>query len=460
MTVFGLSITRQKAGPPPGTVFSTPSAGRGGWFRVLEPFTGAWQRNIEQTPETLLAFHAVYACVTLIASDIAKLRIKLVEQDRDGIWNETTNSAYSPVLRRPNAYQDRIQFITHWMLSKLIHGNTYVLLNRDQNRVVREMHVLDPTRVQVRVAPNGDIYYALGQDNLSGVDGASTTVPASEIIHDRMPGLYHPLCGSSPLTACYLPALQALRGQQNSADTLANGARPGGVLTSAAPLSDEQIAQIQTEWQANYGGDNQGRVAVLTADLKYQDLKLISNVDMQLIEQLKLSGENVCSAFHVPGFKVGIGAMPAYNSVEAANILYYSDCLQYHYESIESLLDFGLSTGNTLGTEFDLESLLRMDTSSRSTAAKEAVNGGMSYNEARRRFFDLGPVKGGESPLAQQQNYSLEALAKRDAKADPFETATSKPDTPAPDAMPADAANKSALLVPRALLALQKAMAA
>jgi hypothetical protein len=37
------------------------------------------------------------------------------------------------------------------------------------------------------------------------------------------------------------------------------------------------------------------------------------------------------------------------------------------------------------------------------------------------------PVKGGESPMIQQQNYSLAAVAKRDAQDDPFGTAKPAP---------------------------------
>ena len=55
----------------------------------------------------------------LAASDVAKLRVKLVERDTDGIWSETSNPAYSPVLRKPNLFQNRIQFWECWILSKL-----------------------------------------------------------------------------------------------------------------------------------------------------------------------------------------------------------------------------------------------------------------------------------------------------------------------------------------------------
>ena len=147
------------------------------------------------------------------------------------------------------------------------------------------------------------------------------------------------------------------------------------------------------------------------------------------------TAETVCSTYKVPAYMVGVAAPPAYNNVEALNLQYYTQCLQNPIESIELLLDEGLSLPAPYGTEFDLDDLLRMDTASQIKAAAEAIGGGgMSPNEARQRFLNLGPVTGGETPFLQQQNYSLAALAKRDAKADPFE---GRATLPAPAVPPA-----------------------
>jgi phage portal protein BeeE len=90
--IFGLEIT--KAGQK--TLNSVPE-GRGWWPLVREPFAGAWQRNEELSQDACLAFHAVFACHTLICSDVSKLRVKLVSQ-QGSIWQETSNPAFSPVL--------------------------------------------------------------------------------------------------------------------------------------------------------------------------------------------------------------------------------------------------------------------------------------------------------------------------------------------------------------------------
>jgi phage portal protein BeeE len=138
----------------------------------------------------------------------------------------------------------------------------------------------------------------------------------------------------------------------------------------------------------------------------------------------------VCSAFHVPGYKVGVGPMPTYQNAEILNQIYYSDCLQVRIEAVEALLNEGLGLDKSgYEIELDLDALLRMDSATQVKTINEAVGGGwMSPNEAREKRA-LPPVEGGETPYLQQQNYALAALKKRDAGADPF--ATEKP-APAP----------------------------
>src|SRR5262245_24976521 len=419
MRIFGVPIpfTGERKALPPLT--SVPYD-RGGWYPLIrEPFAGAWQRNMEINVNTAASFHADFACKTLIARDIAKMRVKLAERDSDDIWSETTNPAFSPVLRRPNNYQTRNQFWECWVLSKLSRGNSYVLKERDQRNVVTALHVLDPQRVQPLVADDGSVFYRLASDNLAGID--SITVPAREIIHDRMNCLFHPLVGTPPVFASGLASLLGLNAQKASALLFENASAPGGLLIAPGEVLPDEEKRIKDEWEQRFSRGNLGRVAVLTGGMKYEKMAM-TNVEGQMIESLKWSAEVVCSVYHVPPYKVGVGALPSYNNVQALNVEYYSQALQSHIEEIEELLDYALGIGwaEGLGTEFDTETLLRMDSTTQMTVIRDAVGAGvMSPNEGRSRL-DLKPVPGGEHPYLQQQNYSLEALAKRDAQADPF----------------------------------------
>jgi HK97 family phage portal protein len=415
MRIFGYEIA--KAAPKP--VYSS----RDGWHPIFESFAGAWQRNVVIDQQAVLSYSAVFACMTLIAGDVAKNRVKLVALD-NGIWTETQNPAYSPVLRKPNRYQTRIQFFENWMLSKLSKGNTYVLKQRDNRKVVTALYVLDPNRVRPMVAEDGTVYYELKSDNLAGLKEEVLLVPASEIIHDRFNCLFHPLVGISPIYASGLAATQALNIQNNSANLFGNASRPGGLLIAPGRIDRDSAERLKEYWDTNFAGKNAGKVAVLGDGMQYHGLT-VNPVDAQLIEQLKWTAEVVCSTFHVPPYKIGVGALPSYNNVQALNVEYYSQCLQAHIEQIELLLDEGLGTGDKLGTEFDLDNLLRMDGVTQMQMLKESA-GILSPNEQRAKL-DKRPVEGGDSPMVQQQNFSLEALAKRDAQDDPFGT------TPAPE---------------------------
>lgn len=394
---------------------------------IREPYTGAWQCNVEARYDSVVSNPTVFACVTLIAADIGKLRARLLQR-RGKVWPEVENSAYSAMLREPNAYQTWQQFAENWIQSKLLRGNAYVLKQRDASGRVARLYVLDPNTVTPLVADDGSVYYQITRDNLAGItegmlQSGRLVVPAREIIHDRMNCLFHPLVGLSPIFAAGLPAIQGMAIASQSTKFFQNASRPGGILIAPGAISEDDAKRLKEQFETGFGGEAVGRLAVVGDGMKYQALN-VSAADAQLIDQLKWTAETICSVFHVPGFKIGIGQMPTYQNGETLNQIYYSDCLQSLIEAVENCLNAGLGLSNDLGIELDTRALLRMDTAARYTAHSEAIKGGwLSPNEARQAE-DLPPVDGGDTPYLQQQNYSLAALARRDS-ASPAPSSTS-----------------------------------
>jgi len=407
------------------------SRGGGGWINIIsEAWSGAWQQNVVvDSPKNILAFSAVYACVTTIASDVAKLCVDLVREDEDGICEKVKSSPFLKVLRKPNFYQTRLKFIEQWIVQKLLNGNAYILKARDNRNMVSELYVLDANRVKALVAENGDVYYELARDDLSSVR-EPITVPASEIIHDRMVCLWHPLVGVSPIYACGISATMGNKIQAGSTDFFKNMARPGGVLSAPGIIPPDELARLQAKMDEGFSGKNIGRTLVTGGGLIYSAMPGIPPQDAQLIEQLKWTVEDVARAFHVPLFKIG-GPIPVGSTVETLQQMYYSDCLQALIESLESALDEGLELKTGYYTQVDLDGLLRMDYGAQIKAEGEAVQRGLKSPDEGRRRFNLKAVPGGQYPYLQQQNYSLQALAKRDAKEDPFATKSAESAKPA-----------------------------
>ncbi|MGF6435028.1 phage portal protein [Kosakonia sp. 1610] len=394
-------------------------ASRGGWMSLIsEPFAGAWQRNLEIKPTTVLSFHAVFTCISLIASDISKMPLRLMRRDSNGIWKENNNGTPARIYRRPNAFQNRMQFFECWLNSKLCHGNTVVLKIRNTRGDITELRILDWNKVTPLVADDGSVFYQINPDNMTGVD-ASVTVPAREVIHDRFNCLFHPLIGLSPIYAAGLAAMQGHHIQENSAHFFRNGSKPSGVIEVPGTITDENARKLKANWDTGYTGENAGKTGLLSNGAKYNPISMSAD-DAKVVEQLQMSEKIVCSTFHVPAYKAGVGDLPSYDNIEALEQQYYSQCLQTLIESIELLLDEAFELEDDAGTEFDVSALLRMDSERRIKTLGEGVkNTILTPNEARRSE-NLPPVTGGDELYLQQQNFSLGALARRDASDDPF----------------------------------------
>lgn len=395
---------------------------RGGWYPIVrEGFAGAWQQNIETPIADVLSHPTVYRSLATISGDVAKMRLRLVQDIGNDVWIPVENPAFSPLLRRPNHYQTPFQFVQAWMLSKLESGNTYVLQQRDGRDVVIAQYPLDPWRVRPLIAPDGSVFYELKPDNLNQIPElpGPIVVPASEIIHDRMNCLFHPLVGIPPLYAAGIPAILGLKIVTNSAHFFANGASPGGILTWPGAIDPAQATQLKADWETNFGGVNSGRVAVLGDGLKYESVAVVTSDKAQTAEQWDKASQAIADAFCIPWFLVGGPQAPYGTNPQAVTIQYYSQCLQPHTRSFEEVYELGIGlspdriNGQRLGVEFNTADLLLMDAQTQMATLSQGVGAGVyAINEARSQV-NLPPVEGGAEPIVQQQNWPLSVLAKR-----------------------------------------------
>ena len=341
--------------------------------------------------------------------------------------SQETNSRVKKLLAKPNHYQNTQQFFEAWASQKTAHGNTYVWKVRDIYGDIWRLLILDSERTKPLVDPNGNVFYQVRRNRLFDLD-TDIIIPSSEIIHDRFNCFYHPLVGLSPITACALSASQGVSIQRNANTFFANASRPSGILVAPGDISKDQAKKMKEGWRENYTGTGTGDTAVLSGGVTYQAISVAAQ-DAQLVEQLKLSGEIICTAFSVPAFKVGLATAPA-GKVSELNEIYYTDCLQHYIESIENCLNEHLDLEDGIETEFDLKPLLRMDSGSQMAYLKEGVSAAIIAPNEARAEIGLPPVEGGESPMIQQQNYSLAAIAKRDASDNPFAKTSAANDDP------------------------------
>lgn len=434
MRLLGFNITRSTKAAPLPPVLASPARG---WTRVLEPFSGAWQQGVEVNPQHVASFGPVFACMTLIASDIGKVPARLLRK-QGAVWQEASDATLSALLRSPNSMQTWQAFASDWVMSLMRAGNTYALIDRDARGTPEALTVLNPESVQPLITPRGDVYYRLKADNIAGLtEGA--IVPASEVLHHRINCLYHPLVGVAPLWAAGLAAQTGYNISAHAASFFAAMARPSGILTAPGHISDDAAERLKDAFN-DFRGAGAGTVAVAGDGLKFEPLA-ITSTDAQLLDVLKLSAVQVAQAFRVPPFMIGAEPAPSVANSELLMQQYYKSCLQALIEGMESTLDLGLALAEDVAIELDAETgLLRLDTAARFASYEVAMRSGwLAPNEVRAKE-NLPPVVGGDSPMIQQQNFSLAALAQRDGASTPAPraTSTSGKGAPLPPAAPLD----------------------
>lgn len=414
MKLFGIEFGRKKE-----KALNSVSW-RDGWRWITEPFAGAWQSNREEKVGTILCYPTLYACISLIAQDIAKLPYMLMRR-QGNIWVPEYSSAFSPVLQKPNYYQTAQQFRESWVLSKLIHGNSYVMKVRDNRGIVTSLFVLDPCRVRPLVSDSGAVFYELwgcGYNELPPISELSFErdgnyiLPASEIIHDRWDTFHHQLIGVPPLCAANWPAAKNLKIIRNSTSFFSNGANPGGIITAPAGITEEDAEKIQKDWIAGFTGENAGKVGVIGADLKYTHLSF-NAADSQMVEQMRYSDEQIAQAFRVKPYKVGISAPPSGWKSDDINVEYHDAALSPLIEAMEDLLVEGLGIKAPRRVQLDAQPLWRMDQGKQAEVASTLVGGKISTPDEARSRFNLPPTGGGNTLWGQHQDYPLGVLAER-----------------------------------------------
>src|SRR5262245_37394684 len=108
----------------------------------------------------------VEACVAAYAQTIAMCPGDHWRALPNGGRERVTTSALSRILRRPNEYQSRSDFILKLAADLYRDGNTYALATRNDRFEVTALHPFDPRQSQPLVAGNGEVFYELVGNNV------------------------------------------------------------------------------------------------------------------------------------------------------------------------------------------------------------------------------------------------------------------------------------------------------
>ena len=365
--------------------------------------TEAERNEVPVTEASALSLSAVWGCVNLLSGTIGSLPIELHKGSGDTQKKAKDHPLYRILHDSPNFDQTSLDFWEYVVASIELRGNFFARVDRTAGIVSALFPIYDLVNVRLE---DGEVRYAWSEL------GQSYDLPASQMLHIRGFG-GHPLGGMSTLAFARQTFGLALNLNAASHETFKNGLRPSGTLSFEKFLTGEQRDIIETKLVEKFAGAMRaGRPMVLEGGTTWQQIAL-NPEDAQMLESRGFSIEEICRFFGVPPFMIGHTEKTTSwgTGLEQQTLGFLKFTLRRRLRRIEQAVNKQLLTPrdrtNGLKSRFDLDSLLRGDSTGRATFYESGLrNGWMTINEVRAKE-NLPPVEGGDVPRMQMQNVPI-----------------------------------------------------
>src|SRR5262245_17767751 len=120
-------------------------------------YANFWQMGYEALPEGCSAI--VEACVSACAQSIAMCPRNHWRELANGGRERVTTSALYRVMRQPNDYQTRSDFLLNAVRSLYLDGNAYALGLRNDRFEISSLHIMHPRQSCAR-GPDGGVFFS------------------------------------------------------------------------------------------------------------------------------------------------------------------------------------------------------------------------------------------------------------------------------------------------------------
>lgn len=343
----------------------------------------------------MLQLAAVYACVSKIADTIASMDVSVEKIDRDGSREPLHQHPMQRLLSvEPNPLMGAYEFWQMLVSDALLYGTGHGLIMPDMDAI----YWIPADKISFTInKKTGEKFYSY--------DGAPSPVPASRMMEIKA------FRGESP-TRIQLQNLNTAKSVQDFGATFfKNGGMLGGILTTKEPLSLEQMQQASERWQAEYmGSGNAHKVAILGGGFNYQPLSVPLD-QLQFLQSKKYSTEEIARFYSVPPAMVGMEGNTAYSNYEQQVLQFFQGTILPWVRRIELEVERkALRTDDSLSFRFNVDSLLRADSTSRAQYYHQLLNDGVfSINEIRRKE-GLASISGGDAHHIQLNQLPLDRM--------------------------------------------------
>ncbi|SMG09605.1 phage portal protein [Paraburkholderia susongensis] len=369
--------------------------------------TGTEGKRRAVTERTAMSVSTVYACVALIAGAIASITIE--EHERSGRNVLPVDSDYWRLLNRE--MHPRWAAAVGWEFgaqSLILRGNLYQRIHRvtPYSPVVEFIEPMHPDGCDPRLVDGRLVYACTDLET-----GELEVVDQDDMIHVPGPG-FDGIRGLSQIQFVLRKQVNTALAGGEMAETMMDTVRPDIAFETEQNINEKKIADLRNQYVEKYVGlENSIAPMVLPNGLKLKEIKRIgmSALDVQLVENRKLSAEEICEIFGVWPYMIGRGGSQPPGTADNIGINFVKYTLTRHLVKIQQELDRKLIRKGNRFLAHNVSSLERGDIKTRYEAYRLSLGragepGWATQNEVR--LDDNRPALDGGDELFNGTNDS------------------------------------------------------
>lgn len=354
-----------------------------------------------------LQLAAVWSCVERRANTIASLPLFAYKRGANGQKELARDSRLYQLLHdSPNSRMTPMDFWRVMMLNHDLRGNAYARIDRDpRTKEAISLWPMSADQVEVNVLEDGTVVYLYRlADDLA-------VLAEENVLHLKNIG--NGTTGFAKLDYMRVTTDEISKAQQSASKIFGTGGKPTGVLMVDNVLKKEQRDAIRASFAELGTSSTTGRLFVLEAAMKYQQLG-ISPEDQQLLESRKFGTEEICRWFDVPPVLAHHSNVTTWGSgIDSIMDGWYKLSVRPMLVNIEQAIAKRVLTPKQraeMSVEFSFDALLRGNAKDRAELYAQLVQNGIATRAECRQLENLPPLEGADQLTAQTNLAPLSML--------------------------------------------------